>query len=76
MTSGLPLTKYVLTSLAKSILILLGLTATAASATDEAIQKGFYRPGRTALIISNEEQEDIMEIVKSLKESGLLIVKH
>ena len=27
----------------------------------------------TALIISNEEMEDIMEIVKSLEESGLLI---
>ena len=27
----------------------------------------------TALIISNEEMEDIMKVVKSLKESGLLI---
>ena len=27
----------------------------------------------TALIISNEEMEDIMKIVKSLEESGLLI---
>ena len=29
--------------------------------------------GTTALIISNEEKEDIMKIVKSLEESGLLI---
>ena len=29
--------------------------------------------GTTALIISNEEMEDIMKIVKSLKESGLLV---
>ena len=27
----------------------------------------------TTLIISNEEMDDIMKIVKSLKESGLLI---
>ena len=29
--------------------------------------------GTTTLIISNEEMDDIMEIVKSLEESGLLI---
>ena len=29
--------------------------------------------GTTALIISNEEMEDTMKIVKSLEESGLLI---
>ena len=29
--------------------------------------------GFTALIISNEEMNDIMKIVKSLEESGLLI---
>ena len=33
----------------------------------------FKRKGTTALIISNEEMEDIMKIVKSLEESGLLI---
>ena len=38
-----------------------------------AVQKKIYGSGTTALIISNEEMEDIMKIVKSLKESGLLI---
>ena len=43
------------------------------SATDTAIEKNIYGPGTTALIISNEEMEDIMIMVKSLEESGLLI---
>ena len=59
---GLPLIGNVLKPLAKSILILLGLMA-AAAATDAA----------TTLMISNEEMEDIMIIVKSLEDSGLLI---
>ena len=50
------------------------------SAADAAIQKKIDGSGRsldlalrtTALIISNEEMEDIMKIVKSHKESGLL----
>ena len=44
-----------------------------ASATDTTIQKTIYESVTTALIISNEEREDIMKIVKSLEESGLLI---
>ena len=43
------------------------------SATDAAIQKTIHGSGATALIISNEEMEDIMKIAKSLQESGLLI---
>ena len=43
------------------------------SASDAAIQKNIYGSGTTALIISNEEMEDIMKIVMSLEESGLLI---
>ena len=43
------------------------------SAADAAIQNKIYGSGTTALIISNEEMEDIMKIVKSLEESGLLI---
>ena len=39
---------------------------------EAAIQKKIYGPGTTALLISNEEKE-IMKIVKSLEESGLLI---
>ena len=43
------------------------------SAEDAAIQKKIYGSGTTALKISNEENEDIMRIVKSLEESELLI---
>ena len=70
--TGLPLTGNVLKSLAKSVLILLGLTA-AASATDACIHKKMFGSGVITLIISNEEMNDIMKIVKSLEESGLLI---
>ena len=63
--------KNLLTPLAKSILIPLGLTA-AAAATDAVIQKKIGS-GMTALIISNEEIGNIMKIVKSLRGSGLLI---
>ena len=72
MTAGLPLMKSVLTPLAKSVLLPLGWSA-GMSAADAAIQKKIYGSGSTALIISNEEMEDIMKIVKSLEESGLLI---
>ena len=63
--------KNLLTPLAKSILIPLGLTA-AAAATDAVIQNKIGS-GTTALIISNEEIGNIMKIVKSLRGSGLLI---
>ena len=52
--------------------ITLGLTATA-SATDADIHKKMFRSGFTTLIISNEEVNDIMKIIKSLEESQLLI---
>ena len=72
--------KNVSKPLAKSVLILLGLTA-AASATDAAIHKkifGSRRPSElalwtTTLITRNEEINNIMNIVKSLEESGLFI---
>ena len=35
--------------------------------------KNIYESDTAALIISNEEMEDIIKIVKSLEESGLLI---
>ena len=62
----------VLKPLAKSVLIPLRLTA-AASAIDAAIHKKMFGSGFTTLIISNEEMEDIMKVVKSLENSGLLI---
>ena len=75
--TGLPLIENVLKPLAKSILIPLGLTAVA-SGTDAVIHKKMFgfgmRPSNTTtLIISNEEMNGIMKIVKSLEESGLLI---
>ena len=59
-----------LKSLAKSVLISLGLTA-AAAATDSAIHKKAFASGcpldivlhTTALIISNKKINDIMKIV-------------
>ena len=69
---GLPLIGDVLRPLAKSVLIPLGLTV-AASPTDSAIHKKMFRLGMTTLIISNEEMDDIMKIIKSLEESALLI---
>ena len=63
--------KNVLKILAKSFLIPLGLTA-AASATDAALHKKMFGSGMKTLIFFNEEMNDIMKIVKSYKESGLL----
>ena len=45
----------------------------AASATDEAIHKKMSTSGFTTFIISNEEMENIMKIIKSLEDFGLLI---
>ena len=70
--TGLPLKGNVLKPLAKSVLVPLELTA-AASATDTAIQKKIFGSGTTTLVFSNEDPNDIMKIVKSLEESGLLI---
>ena len=76
--------KNVIKPLAKSVLIPLGLTA-AASAADAGIHKKVLGPGHnrpsssashnntTTLIISNNEIEDIIKIVESLKDSGLLL---
>ena len=45
----------------------------AASATDADIHRKMFGSGFTPLITSNEEMEDIMKIIKSLEDSGLLI---
>ena len=68
----LPLIKNVIKPLAKGVLIPLGLTA-AASAADAGIHKKILGSGNTTLIISNNEMEDIIKIVKSLEDSGLLL---
>ena len=71
MATGLQLIKNVqkCTSLAKSVLVPLGVTTTA-SAADAAIQKENFGSRKTALTTSNEEMEEIMKIVKSLGEPG------
>ena len=58
--------------LAESVLIPLRLTA-AASGGYGSIHKKMFGSGTTKLIISNEEMNDIMKIIKYLEESGLLI---
>ena len=73
MTAGLPLMKNVLSPLAKNGLLPFGLSA-GMSAADAATQKKHINgSGTTALITSNEEMEDIIKIVKTLEESGLLV---
>ena len=72
--AGLLLIGNVLKPLAKSVFMPPELTAAAAAAaTNTAIQTKIFGSGITTLIFSNEEMDDIMKIVKSLKESGLLI---
>ena len=81
--TGLPLIKNVVKTLAKSVLIPLGLTAVA-SAADAGIHKKILGSGHRhsssashnnniTLIISNDEINDIIKIVKSLEVSGLLL---
>ena len=70
--TGLPLIKNVITPLAKSVLIPLGLTASA-SAADAGIHKKILGSGNTTLIISNKDMDDLIKIVKSLEDSGLLL---
>ena len=70
--TGLPLIKDVIKPLAKSVLTPLGLTA-AASAADARMHKKILGSETTTPIISNDEMEDIIRIVRSLEDSGLLL---
>ena len=70
--TGLPLIKNVIKPLAKSVLVPLGLTAVA-SVADAGIHKKILGSENTTLIISNNEMEDIIKIIKYLENSGLLI---
>ena len=69
--TGLTLMKNVLRPLAKSSLISSGLTA-AALTVDARIYKKILGLGTTSIIISSEEMQHVMKLVKSLKDSGLL----
>ena len=78
--AGLPLIKNAIKPLAKSVSIPLGLTAVA-SAADAGIHKKILglvnrhscSASHTTLIISSNEIEDIIKIIKSLEDSGLLL---
>ena len=66
--SGLPLLKSVVKPLG-----MVGLAATA-SATDAAINNKILGSGNhTTLIISNNDMQDLLKIVKSLEDSGILL---
>ena len=80
--TGLPLKKYVIKPLAKSALISSGLTGVASAANagmhKKILGSGGNRPSssashNTTLIISNDEMEDIIKIVKFREDSGLLL---
>ena len=58
--------------LAKNVLAPLGLSATM-SAIDGRIKKKMLGSGTTTLIISNDEMDDILKLVKSLENSGVLL---
>ena len=71
--TGLPLIKNVITPLAKIVLIPLRLTAAASAANAGIHKKILGSGGHTTLIISNKDIEDLIKIVKSLEDSGLLL---
>ena len=52
---------------------MLGLTAAASATDDAAINKKILGSRKTTLIISNDEMNDILKIVKSPKDSGVLL---
>ena len=58
--------------LAKNVLAPLGLSA-AMSSIDGSIKKKMLGSGTTTLIISNDEMDDILKIVKSLENSNALL---
>ena len=80
--TGLPLMKNVIKPLAKSVLIHLGLTASA-SAADAGRHKKILGSGHspssstlhnnTMLIISNNEMKDIIRMAKCLEDFDLLL---
>ena len=75
--TGLPLIKNVNKPLAKSVSIPLGLTAVASEADagihTKILGSGHNHRSFTILIIPNNEMEDIIKIVKSVEDSGLLL---
>ena len=68
----MPLIENINKLLAKSFLVQLRLL-TAVLATDAAIQNNIFGSSTTALVLSNEDLNDIVAIVKSLEERSLFI---
>ena len=68
----LALMKNVIKKFAKSVLIPIGLTS-AASVADAGIHKKILGSGNTTLMLSNDEMEGIIKIVKSHEISSLLL---
>ena len=69
----LPLMKSLIIPLAKSVLIPLGLTAVASAADAGIHEKILASGGHTTLVISNKDIEDLLKVVKSFENSGLLL---
>ena len=63
----MPLLKSVIKSLGLLVII------AASSAIDAGVQKNIYGSGTTTLVISNEEMNDIIKIVKAVEDSGILL---
>ena len=68
----MPLIENIHKLLAKGFLVQLRLL-TAVLATDAAIQNNIFGSSTTALVLSNEDLNDIVAIVKSLEERSLFI---
>ena len=69
----LPLMKSLIQPFGESVLISLGLTAAAAAAADVGIHKKILGSGHNkTLITSNKKMENILKVVESLEDSGLL----
>ena len=66
--TGLPLIKNLIKTLGKSVLIPLGLTVAVGRIHNQILVSG-----TTTLKISNGGMEDVIKVVKSLEDSGLLL---
>ena len=65
--------KSVIKALAENVLVPLGLTA-AASTADAGIHKKILGSGHnTTLVISNDDIQDLLKIIKSLEDSEILL---
>ena len=71
--TGLSLMKNILILLANSVLVPLWLTAAALAVNAGIHKKILASGGHTTLIISNKEMDDLIKIIKSLEDSGLIL---